>query len=104
MRWHQIDQALVALAFSAWISHAPSIVRNDDDVKAKRRTAAADFTEYSAMSAVVDSSGQTASAETEGSEAYQHGPGRISLNSSLDHISITKLLKIFRVFRGNRQA
>jgi len=32
MRWHQIDQALVALAFPAWISHAPSIVRNDDDV------------------------------------------------------------------------
>jgi len=35
MRWHQVDQALVALAFSAWISHAASIVRCDDDVNDK---------------------------------------------------------------------
>ncbi|WP_204374260.1 hypothetical protein, partial [Pseudomonas aeruginosa] len=34
MRWHQVDQALVALAFSAWVFHEPSIVRNDDDVNA----------------------------------------------------------------------
>lgn len=32
MRWHQVDQALVALAFSAWISHESSIVKNGDDV------------------------------------------------------------------------
>lgn len=32
MRRHQIDQALVALAFSAWISHAQIIDKSDDDV------------------------------------------------------------------------
>lgn len=32
MRGHQIYQALVALAFSAWVSHVTSIVSNDDDV------------------------------------------------------------------------
>ncbi|PAV65878.1 hypothetical protein WR25_15555 [Diploscapter pachys] len=32
MRRHQVDQALIALAFPAWISHSPIIVKSDDDV------------------------------------------------------------------------
>jgi hypothetical protein len=32
MRWHQVYQALIALAFSAWISHLQSIVSYDDGV------------------------------------------------------------------------
>lgn len=35
---HQIDQALVALAFTAWISHAYIIVRTDGDVNEGRRS------------------------------------------------------------------
>jgi hypothetical protein len=33
---HQIDQVLIALTLSTWISHAPSIVKNGDDVKLRR--------------------------------------------------------------------